>query len=165
MAGLRRVDPWKRFVKHVTLSSDPDGCFELNLAGPYGYPTISITDESGSRGMRGNRAAWFLWHGETPAGKYVLHTCDNRKCVRPDHLYLGDAKDNIHDCMNGGRFTPPMGEKQGHAKLTRGDVIDIRRRCVLGGENQYVVAEEYGLSQSWVSRICKRESWRHVDGP
>jgi hypothetical protein len=162
MGGLRRVDPWIRLVKHITLPDDPDGCFELNLVGPCGYPSISMTDETGSRLVRGNRAAWMLFFGAIPEGKYILHTCDNKKCVRPDHLYVGDARDNIMDAINRGRFTSPKGEKQGISKLTGKDITDIRCRHRQGLVSQRELADEYKLSPSWVSRIVNNKSWRHI---
>src|SRR4030042_5004105 len=117
MTGPRRIDLWKRFVKHINLPNDPNGCFELELKGPYGYTDISHTDDNGSHNLRGHRASWMLFCGSIPKGKYILHHCDNKKCVRPDHLYVGDAKDNISDCINRGRFYPPRGEKQGNSTL------------------------------------------------
>jgi hypothetical protein len=43
------------------------------------------------------RVAWMLFYGPIPAGKWVLHLCDQRECARPEHLYLGTAKSNAWD--------------------------------------------------------------------
>lgn len=45
--------------------------------------------------------------GPVPEGSEVCHTCDNRRCVRPDHLFYGTRQDNVRDCMAKGRFVPP----------------------------------------------------------
>jgi hypothetical protein len=45
--------------------------------------------------------------GPVPDGMEVCHRCDNRRCVRPDHLFYGTRTDNVRDCMAKGRFSPP----------------------------------------------------------
>ena len=55
-----------------------------------------------------HRASWILAYGPIPPGDgfhgtCVLHRCDNPRCVRPDHLFLGTMKDNIHDMFRKGR--------------------------------------------------------------
>lgn len=55
-----------------------------------------------------------LWHDldEIPEGKQVNHHCDNPACCRPDHLYLGDHSDNMHDAMERGLWEPPQRKDQ-----------------------------------------------------
>jgi hypothetical protein len=98
--------------------------------------------------------------GPIPAGKWVLHRCDNPLCVRPDHLFLGDHEVNTMDMVRKGRHRPPSfpGEKNGSAKLTEADVLDIRAR-VLRGETQQAVADRHGISRGQIYNIMSGRSW------
>ncbi len=52
------------------------------------------------KGQRGNRFVWSLVNGPIPEGKWILHTCDNSKCINPQHLYAGTPKDNVKDAYD-----------------------------------------------------------------
>lgn len=56
-----------------------------------------------------HRISWMLTNGDIPTGAWVLHKCDNRRCCRPDHLYLGDPAANARDTHGRGRwhYVPP----------------------------------------------------------
>ena len=83
-----------------------------------------------------HRLSWTMARGPIPAGKWVLHRCDNPPCVNPDHLYIGTAADNAHDRESHGRGNHPIGPRKrtcanGH-EFT--DATEIRfgdggRRC------------------------------------
>lgn len=62
-----------------------------------------------------HRVSWELHFGPIPNDLYVLHKCDNTKCVNPSHLFLGTQKDNLQDAKKKGRM--PKGEKHYRAKL------------------------------------------------
>src|SRR3990167_9699429 len=64
-----------------------------------------------------HRVSWVLYNGEIPVGMQVCHKCDNRKCVNPDHLFLGTATENAKDKYKKGRAKHPFGEGNPKSKL------------------------------------------------
>lgn len=99
--------------------------------------------------------------GTIPAGLYVLHTCDNRRCVNPAHLLLGTLQDNHRDMMQKGRNA--RGESHGHTTLTEEQVRAIRARYAAGGISQRQLAREYRVSPDTLSSIVRRKLWAHVE--
>ena len=69
--------------------------------------------------------SWKINFGEVPTSMYVCHKCDNPRCTKPDHLFLGTAKDNNRDCVKKDRH--PKGERHGMAKLNEELVNKIRQ--------------------------------------
>ncbi len=95
---------------------------------------------------------------------YVLHHCDVRSCVRPDHLYVGTKRDNILDALTRKRHkvpTPPKGEQHSHAKLRDKDVLEIRELQNKGVHTR-TIQSMFPVSQSTLSRIKNRRIWDHI---
>jgi hypothetical protein len=72
----------------------------------------TVTGGYGRLGWQGrreiaHRVAWELFEGPIPEGQWVLHHCDNPPCCNPLHLYAGTQRQNIHDAIARGRFSPP----------------------------------------------------------
>lgn len=122
-------------------------------------------DESERYGrmFRAHRISWKINEGEIPDGKKVLHTCDNKKCVNPNHLYIGTAKDNSDDREERLEMNHPKGEDHECSKLSRGDVVEIKQTLESGEyESLREIAEGYPVSSTTISLIKRGEKWSHV---
>lgn len=150
---------WKKTLEDIYIQKfwsrvkKTDGCWIWTGASntkdgekTYGYLTI------GNRKFFAHRVSWELAN-EAPLSPtdHVLHQCDNPKCVRPDHLAIGDHAQNMKEKAIRGRSG---------AILTDDQIREIREST----EYQYVIAERFGVTQAYVSNVKngKRRVW--VDG-
>jgi len=152
-----------------------DECWEWQASTCDGYGKFSV-----GRGQwdRAHRVSWRLNVGHIPDDKCVLHTCDNRKCVNPKHLYLGTKKNNAEDREardrgnhatgeNNGKLTCPgsgSGEDNGRAKLNESDVSDLLHSYFVHGVKKADLARQYNLSKTNVARIISGKLWPNVVG-
>ena len=154
--GRRRTFPTleERFWAKVEKT---DGCWPWKGAlttGGYG----SIVEHLNTRrsASQANRVSWQLHYGPIPTGLFVCHRCDNRACVRPEHLFLGTPKENSEDMKQKGRSGGGC-----PGKLKPAQVVAIRQRRS-EGESYRSVARDYGLAKETVRRACLRINWRSI---
>lgn len=75
-----------------------DGCWTWTAATRNGYGAIGAVRIGNTSYLAyAHRVSWHLAHGPIVGGLHVLHRCDNKRCVRPDHLFLGTHDDNMRD--------------------------------------------------------------------
>ena len=131
------------------------GFSKKNAHKSYGQLSVKEGQESGP-----HRISWIFHNGSIPDNQLVLHKCDNRKCVNPEHLFLGDQQDNMTDMVVKGRSL--KGEKSPMAKLTEKQVLTIRMLYTLGGHTQSSLAKKFKVNQTLIGFIVRRVSWKHI---
>ena len=125
-----------------------------------GYGTTSLGRR---RYVYAHRLMFELFVGP-PGDEFVLHRCDTPECVNPDHLFLGTLFDNMQDAARKGRTRSMLtaertaGECNVKAKLTADQVREIRQ----SSESNIPLAERYGVTNSLIGQIRRRQIWRHV---
>jgi len=115
-----------------------------------------------------HRLAYEFAYGPIPKGKCVLHHCDCRHCVNPEHLWIGTKGDNNRDMIAKGRYRGGTngyhGEAHTNSKLTSQQVQEMRQSYRFGsrGYGTYALARKYGVSQHLIYLIVTHKSWRHL---
>jgi hypothetical protein len=147
-ANMKRPTSDRFFEKVVKAEN---GCHEWNgCLMPNGYGQFHMNGKT----AYAHRVAYELANGAP--SDFVLHTCDNRKCVNPDHLFSGSFDDNMADMVSKQRQA--HGEKNWHHKLTAEQVKSIRSEVGLQRE----IAARYGVSHSLIGMIRSGRIWRLV---
>lgn len=113
----------------------------------------------GGRTEKAHRVAFYLAHGRWPQPQ-ALHRCDNRACVRREHLFEGDDTANARDReeKQRGNHDTIRGIGNPQAKLTEDDVRQIRS----SNESQRALARRFGVSRQVIKAVQRHETWRHV---
>lgn len=126
------------------------GCWEFlgAIAGETGYGIFW----NGEKLEGAHRWAYKMFVGEIPDGYFVCHHCDNRKCVRPSHLFTGTQQDNMQDASRKNRCVSP------NTKLTKEQVLAIR------ADNRPIrtIAKDYPVCFATISCVKRRQIWKHI---
>ena len=117
-----------------------------------GYGYIGMPPGTGTTA---HRVSYWLHYGRWPE-PCCLHRCDNRLCVRPEHLFEGTVEENNRDMREKGRHA--RGDRHGLAKLRAQLVYEIRCRRACG-EDRKKLAREYDISPHRISILCNSGSW------
>lgn len=129
--------------------------------------------QCGGQTLQAHRLSWTLHFGEFESRLHVLHKCDNRRCVRPEHLFLGTDADNAEDKAAKGRCNPPrgmqgsvpenarIGTTNGMAIVNESLVLEIRA-LFESGEKISALSRRFNLSPSGTRSIITRHNWKHI---
>jgi hypothetical protein len=126
----------------------------------YGMLHVYAKNKKCSSRKKAHRIAWELTYGVVPSGLYVLHHCDNHRCVRPDHLFLGTHQDNMHDMTIKKRQA--KGAQIQRSKFTDADILVIRTCYAAGGISMRALARQYYVAHSTIQFIIHRKTWQHL---
>ena len=126
---VRLMSPEERFWRRVKLGP---GCWLWRGTGGKECGTFVVDGKE----LRAHRFAYEP-HGPIPEGMHVVHTCGNRRCVRPEHLVLGKSA-GAH----------ASGEASPNAKLTKDLTREIRSRYAEGGVSMAALATEFGIGKT-----------------
>lgn len=154
-----------RFWPKVLKSPSPGGCWLwTGHTNVHGYGEIRA-GRATEPYLRAHRVSWELHSGPVPAGLDILHHCDNPPCVNPAHLFLGTRAENNFDRHRKGRSKggSNKGADNPRAKLTEGQVREIRRLYASGGISQTKLGEKFQVAQTLISHIVQRKIWAHLD--
>lgn len=166
---VRHVTFEERFKNSYKINKD-NGCWEWTKSlGSHGY---AHTANKG-KNLRGHRVSYKLYIGKIPKGKLVLHKCDNRKCVNPEHLFLGTQKDNMLDMSKKNRH--PIAQKgkkvkgfengklENHhsAKLNLIKVDEIRI-LLKANVSMAEIARRYSVSPKTIFNIKNNRIWNVI---
>lgn len=142
---------YARFLSKVSVRDfASDECWQWTGATKgNGYGHLSLERKS----VPAHRAAYMLFVGEIPEGSDVCHTCDNRSCVNPDHLFIGTRKQNMEDMSAKGR-----GAGGARKHLTEANVQEIRLRLA-SGHSPRKIANSMRVNYSTVVAIKAGRSY------
>ncbi len=154
-AHMTYRDKFWKFVK----IGEPSVCWEFKgKLFSNGYGDFRMNAVS----TMAHRVSYFIANGELPDDLVVCHHCDNRRCVNPQHLFIGTQVDNMQDMMQKGRNKPARGEKGGKSKLTDNDVRSIRQLAISGMFHREIAAK-FGVSTKQITVIVNRIQWSHIE--
>jgi hypothetical protein len=150
----------ERFWRNVDKKSD-DECWNWKLKpGSKGYGILGAGGKGGKT-LLAHRYSYELNKGEIPKGLYVMHMCDNPRCVNPNHLVAGTPKDNTQDALNKNRLKSVFVDGENHklAKLTNEQVLYIKNNTEI---KSFKLAEMFNVSKQIICDIRKNRRWKEI---
>lgn len=108
-----------------------------------GYGTLSLNNKT----VRAHRAAYEVFVGPIPEGEVIMHLCDNRRCINPEHLRAGTFKDNFEDAMRKGRM-PQIGRANSRRRIVGDYTTGTLKEA----------AERLGVSQTTIWNYRRRDA-------
>jgi hypothetical protein len=155
MASRQFTPIAERFARHVQITDNPSACWLWTGSLRNGYGQINKGDQSGGM-LYAHRLAWELTYGPIPPAMCVCHVCDERRCCRPDHMFLGTKADNLADMWSKQRHQ--HGATHSAARLT-----DAQVRAILSSsQSARLEAARYGVTISAIRAIRRGRNWKHI---
>jgi len=142
-----------------------------------GYGQLACRIDGKQIVFTAHRVSFAVFNGSIQPGKLVCHTCDNRGCFNPKHLYQGTLSDNTRDMYERGgvdrKATAARGNRHGSKtkpeRTQRGTVHhasklndDIVREIRASGSSCSALAKLYGVSDATINSVQRGVTWTHV---
>lgn len=103
-----------------------------------------------------HRFSWRLYRGPIPKDLFVLHSCDVRSCVNPEHLFLGTHTDNVLDAIKKRHYYGGKKERNVPRILNKEQEREVMKLYKETDKTQQIIASLYEVGQSSISRIVRR---------
>jgi hypothetical protein len=157
------------FLESSTYRNEVNGCWLSKLSTYSGYSQLSFRGKH----VGFHRLSYAFYKEGFDDNLDVLHKCDVRRCFNPEHLFLGTQADNAADMVAKGRSSKgekhymfgnghlQTGEKNGHAKLQKDQIIEILTKRKEGLAPRKL-AKEYGVSLGTIEDIIYYRKWKHI---
>ena len=145
----------QNFWNGAAIPDYPNACWPWRRYTDKGYGILTYDGKT----IRAHRCAYQFAYGSIDSGKMILHTCANKRCVNPNHLYQGGASENAIDAIRDRGHL--LGEKNHNAKLNNEVVIQIRRLAAQGIQ-RLKIAKLFSVTRSTVNRVVQGTRWGHV---
>jgi len=159
-----------RFIPKYIINKET-GCWEWTASSRGNeYGCIKIDGKA----VDAHRVSYALFIDDIPDGMYVCHKCDNKRCVNPDHFFLGTGRDNTKDAIEKGRHynignymkgAHPEGKKGGdnyNAGTTNDIAKEIRKTFNLGCYSVNEISSMFNVSRFVVSGIIHNHTYLNV---
>lgn len=145
------------FLLGIACKDPTDTCIRWPYGkNTYGYGMIQV----GAKLKQATHVILAMSSRPVPKGFMACHTCRNRDCVNPNHLYIGSAKSNALDMVTDGTLL--RGEDHPCAAINQKQALEIIQRYHAGGTSYKKLAKEYGITCSSVYKLIKGRSWKHL---
>ena len=140
-----------KVIERVNIA-EGGGCWEWALkVRPNGYARVTYLRKS----MYAHRLSFEAFNGSIDPLLDVCHTCDNRKCVNPSHLFQGTRKENMQDAVSKGRQA--TGKKLPQTKIHGSDLEHVLFLISLGDKYQEI-ADKYNVTKSCIGYIARKNN-------
>lgn len=152
---------WDRFIEKFEMVEDHQVCWIWRAStDPCGYGTIGFEKKIFSA----HRLSYLFFVGTIPKNKEVCHTCDQRNCVNPAHLFLGTHRQNMRDASLKNRLADRKGEQNARAILNKDQVAYIRKNFIKRHRDFSAAAlsRMFGTSTGAIHDVLKGRSWLHL---
>lgn len=144
----------QRFESYI-IPEPNTGCWIwLGCTMETGYGRFNLN----KRNTFAHRVSYALYKSNAPSGLLICHTCDNRWCVNPDHLYIGTHSENNLDAYRRRKRKNIQGVNGSNTKLCNEDVFFIRSSQL----TRKLLAEKFNVSVPLIGKIQRRLLWKHI---